>query len=153
MVSERTLRDRLSGEQDRPTVLVVTDRFAGAVIAAELAPTATVGIVTDTDPIADRAGDVDATVGEPTAVETLDAASAADTANAIVALRSDRRALLAAQLLRTRFGLDHVVVLIDDPALEDAFEGIATATVPEGSVLAAEACAQFENSLSVTHLD
>ncbi|MFC6974196.1 NAD-binding protein [Halomicroarcula sp. GCM10025709] len=153
MLSARTFRDRLSGERDRPSVLVVTDRFAGAVIAGELAATAAVGIVTDREPVADRAGDVDATVGDPAAVETLAAASAADVAGAIVALRSDRRALLVAQLLRTRFGLDHVVVLVGDPALEDAFEGIATVTVSEGAVLAAEACAQFENSIEVTHLD
>jgi Trk K+ transport system NAD-binding subunit len=153
MLSERTLRDRLTREQDTLPVLVVTDRFAGAGIAAELTPNRTVRIVTDTEAIATHAGDVDTTVGDPIAAETLTAANAGDVVGAIVVLRRDRHALLAAQLLRTRFDLDHVAVLVDDPDLLDAFEGIATVAVPEGDVLAAAACAQFEDSLAVTHLD
>lgn len=153
MVSRQTLRDTLARGRGPPSVLVVTDRFVGAEIAGELTEIATVGVVTDAESVADRADGTTPTVGDVMAAETLAAADATDADGAVVALTCDRQTMLVAQLLRARFGVRQVTVLVDDPELCDAFDGIATATVTEASVLATETCRQFEPTLDLTVRD
>ncbi|MDS0277500.1 NAD-binding protein [Haloarcula pellucida] len=152
-MSRQTLRDTLARERGPPSVLVVTDRFVGAEIASELTAIATVGVVTDAESVANRADGATPTIGDVTAVETLAAADATDADGAVVALTCDRRTMLVAQLLRARFGVRQVTVLVDDPDLCATFDGIATATVSEAPVLAAETRRQFEPTLDLTVRD
>jgi trk system potassium uptake protein TrkA len=53
--------------------------------------------------------------GDPTDVLALEAAGVADASTVVVATRSDRRNLLIAQLVRTRFDVPRVVVLVNVP--------------------------------------
>jgi trk system potassium uptake protein TrkA len=53
--------------------------------------------------------------GDPTDARVLDAAGVAGASTVVVATRSDRRNLLIAQLVRTRFDVPRVVVLVNAP--------------------------------------
>ncbi|QIO22132.1 NAD-binding protein [Haloarcula sp. JP-L23] len=152
-MSRQKLRDTLARERGPPSVLVVTDRFVGAEIAGELTAIATVGVVTDAESVANREDGTTPTVGDVTAVETLAAADATDADGAVVALTCDRRTMLVAQLLRARFGVSQVTVLVDDPDLCNSFDDIATATVSEAPVLAAETRRRFEPTLDLVVRD
>ena len=143
------LQDTFERTGGAPSVLVATDRFVGSSIATRLSERANVSAVSDAETVADRANVSAATVGDVIDGETLAAANAEDADLAIVALTCDRQTMLVAQLLRVRFGVDHVTVLVDDPELCEVFDGIATAAVPEASMLVPEICREVETALSV----
>ncbi len=133
-----TLRTRLKDTLDRsptvPSLLVVTDTHAGSTLATEVAATADVTLLADSERVAARTPDgVRAIVGDVTDRTTL---TAADATVAVVALRRDRRALLVAQLLRTS-GVDDIVLLLNDPERYDAVTDVATAVVCGSSCLSA----------------
>ena len=63
--------------------------------------------------------EADGTDADPTDLPALETAGVADASTVIVATRSDRRNFLIAQLIRTRFGVDRIVVLTNDPERHD----------------------------------
>jgi len=116
-----TLRTRLEGAlagSSAPSLLVVTDSYVGSTLVADFESVADVGLVTDSERVAERAPDgVRTDVGDLTTPGTL--AVGAEATVAVVALGRDRQALLVTQLLRTRFDVGAVVVLLDDPERHD----------------------------------
>lgn len=61
------------------------------------------------------------TEGDPTDVRVLDDAGVERASRVIVASRSDRRNLLIAQLVRSRYDVDRVLVLANEPPRFDLF--------------------------------
>lgn len=59
---------------------------------------------------------------DPTRLLTLETAKLAGATSVIVAGRSDRRNLLIAQLVRTHFGVERIVVLTNDPDRYDLID-------------------------------
>lgn len=60
-------------------------------------------------------GDVPTFVGDPTDVDVLSDAGVESASTVVVTMRSDRRNLLVAQLVRARFDVPRIVVLVNDP--------------------------------------
>lgn len=60
--------------------------------------------------------------GDPADVAVLSAAGLDGASTAVVATRSDRRTLLVAQLVRTRFDTTRIVALVEDPDRLPLFE-------------------------------
>ena len=116
-----TLRTRLEdalADSSAPSLLVVTDSYVGSTLVADFESVADVGLVTDSERVAERAPDgVRTDVDDLTTPGTL--AVGAEATVAVVALGRDRQALLVTQLLRTRFDVGAVVVLLDDPERHD----------------------------------
>ena len=107
--------DRTAGP---PALLVVSDSYLGPTLLSEIEPQDRMQLVTHDAGIAARApDDVGVTVGDVTATDTLEAAADADAA--VVSLRTDREALLVTQLLRTRFDIGEVLVVLNDPEHRD----------------------------------
>ena len=126
-MQERTLDDTLARTSGPPTVLIVSDSYLGSTLAAEF-ESRDVRLVTNDSGVAAQAPDhVDTTVGDVTALETLEAAEGADAA--IVGLTTDRKTLLVTQLLRTRFDPDATVVVLNNPERHDAMSDVATTVV------------------------
>ncbi|ELZ92651.1 NAD-binding protein [Haloferax sulfurifontis] len=68
--------------------------------------------------------EIDGVRGDPADVRTLEAAGVAAASTVVVATASDSRNLLIAQLVRARFDVERVVVLVNTP---DRFEMFADA--------------------------
>ncbi|MBB6645427.1 NAD-binding protein [Halobellus ruber] len=127
-MSDHALHDTLARTAGPPTVLIVSDSYLGPTLAAEFEPDDEVRLVTDDAAIAARTpDDVGTTVGDVTAVDTLDAGGDADAA--IVGLRTDRETLLVTQLLRVRFDIETTVVVLNNPDRHDAMSDVATSVV------------------------
>ncbi len=115
-------------------------------LASAFEPTADVRLVTDHRSAAGQSPDgVQVTVGDVTSLEAL--ADAADADAAVVALRWDRQAVLITQLLRTRFDLETVIVVLNDPQRREAVEDIATTLVCGSTLLATELRREIETAL------
>lgn len=146
MTPRTTIRDTLAQDSGPPRLLIISDNHAGSVLAFEYDASADVSLVTDHEGVAGQVPDgVRVTVGDVTTLDVLQ--DAADATAAVVALRSDRRALLATQLLRTRFDVDPIVVLLNDPQRRSAIEDIATAVVCVSTCLSAELQQVVETTL------
>jgi len=162
------LRNAGSSDRKDPTVLVVGDTHAVAAVACSLSETATVHVATDDPGVAaavggasvwladSRGSDADpsgrATIVDAPSVAdtaTLRAAGAGSAAMAVVVTDTDRRALLAAQLIRTEFGLTEVVTLVNDPRREDALATVSTATVCGTSSVADRVVEAVEERVAV----
>jgi len=129
MTFRTRLTDTLARSAKAPSLLVVSDTHVGAALAEDFDAVADVTLVTDRDAVVTAAPDgVPTVVGDVTALDTLSRA-ASDGAVAVLALARDRRALLVRQLLRTRYGVDDVVVLLNDPARRTALSDPATTVV------------------------
>jgi len=140
------LADTLAQSVTAPALLVVTDGHVGSSLAADIGGDLDVRLVTERAAVADRTPDgVRTAVGDPTERETL--AAVGDVDIAVVALRRDRQALLVAQLLRTRLGVESVVLLLNDPERHDVVEDVATTVVCASSCLSAELGAAIDRTL------
>ncbi|MFC7026528.1 potassium transporter [Halomicroarcula sp. GCM10025324] len=145
MTLRTSLRDALARTAGPPRLAVVSDWHVGAALATAY-DSVDVRLVTDHAGVAGQVPDgVRVTVGDLTAVDTLQGAT--DAAAAVVALRSDRRALLVTQLLRTQFDIDSVVVLLNDPQRRDAIADLASAVVCGSTCLATELQRTVETTL------
>ena len=131
------LTDRLTGSSTVPSLLVVSDSHVGATLAADL-DVAAVTVVTDRDAVAAVAPDgVRTVVGDVTTLKTFAAADADEATVAVLALDHDRRTLLVRQLLRTRFDVEDVVVVLNDPERRVALTDASTSIVCGPTCLAA----------------
>jgi trk system potassium uptake protein TrkA len=74
---------------------------------------------------------------DPTDARALDGAGIDNATIVFVASGSDSRNLLTAQLLAVRFGVDRIIVRVNDPRNYSAFEDIDVETVDATYVLAA----------------
>ncbi|PSQ56635.1 hypothetical protein BRD18_08505 [Halobacteriales archaeon SW_7_71_33] len=131
-MSRPSLRERVTGESDRPDVLVVGEGHVTVALLEELTEVSLTA-VTD-DPVVARhvaADDRSVTVveGDPSTAETLRAADAGSADLAVVTLGTDARTMLVARLLRGRFDAD-VVSTVGDPAVGSTAD-IETVCVPE----------------------
>jgi len=135
MTPDTDLRERLAGASS-PPVLVVGDSHVTRGLVEELHRTVEVTVLTD-DPVvarvedgtADEAG-VEIVEGDPTATGALRRADARDASVAVVALSSDAATLLVTRLLRRAFGVEEVVALVEDPAV-DAVDDVDTICASE----------------------
>ena len=147
MTLQTTIRRTLARTPGPPTLLIVSDSHVGSTLAAEFESTASVTLVTDHHGVAGQAPDgVRVISGEVTDRETL--GEAGDALAAVVALRADRRAVLATQLLRNALDIRDVVVLVNDPQRHEVFDNIGVATVCVSSHLSTELRQALETSLS-----
>ncbi|MFC7019272.1 MULTISPECIES: NAD-binding protein [Haloarcula] len=147
MTLRPSLRDALARTTGPPTLLVVSDCHVGSTLASAFDDGADVRLVTDHEGVAATVRDgVDVTVGDVTALRTLQAADGATAA--VVALRRDRQAILVTQLLRAHFDVETVVVLLNDPERREAIEDIATAVVCGATSLATELQRAVETTLT-----
>jgi len=139
MTLRTRLTDTLVRSSTTPSLLVVSDSHVGAALAADFDAETAVTLATDRDAVAAVAPDaVRTVVGDVTTLGTLGAADADEATVAVLALGSDRRTLLVRQLLRTRFGVQDVVALLNDPKRRAALTDHAT-TVVCGSTCLADA--------------
>jgi len=109
-----TLRTRLADKlaDSSPSLLVVSDSFVGSLLANDFDAKGDAHLVTDREGVASRVSDsVQTTVGNLTGPHTLGAAADADIA--VIDLQQDRQTLLVAQLLRTRFDINSLVVVLN----------------------------------------
>jgi len=135
-MTQDTSPDTLARPAGPPVGLVVSDSYLGPALISGFEPRDDVRLVTGDPAIAARApDDVDVTVGDVTAVDTLEGAVENDTA--VVGLRTDRETLLVTQLLRTRFDVDEVVVVVNHPERRDALLDVATDVVSGPDCLSA----------------
>jgi len=137
-----TLRTRLTETLARsstaPRLLVVSDTYAGATLAADFDAAADVTLVTDRDAVAAATpAGIRTVVGDVTALGTLAPADADEATVAVLALGSDRRTLLVRQLLRTRFGVEDIVALLNDPERRELFADVGTTVVCGSTALSA----------------
>lgn len=77
--------------------------------------------------------------------KTLDEAGATDASLAIVATADDGVNLLAAQLLRTQFGVENVVIRVDDREKLESFDALDVETVCVPDLLVDEVSARLES--------
>jgi len=148
MTLRTRLPDRLTSESTAPSLLVVSDSRVGATLAADI-DAIDIHLVADCESDVARVPDaVRTTVGDVTTLETLATADADEATAAVLALGSDRRALLVAQLLRTRFGVDDVVALLNDPERHDALTDTGVTVVCASSCLAAALGDAVQTTLS-----
>lgn len=82
---------------------------------------------------------------EEIAANTLGEADAEDASLAVVASPDDGVNLLVAQLLRTRFEVENVVVRVADPEKLDSFDDLDVETVCVPDLLVAEVSARTES--------
>lgn len=144
-----TIRTRLEDTIDHSSadasLLVVSDSYVGPLLASNIDAEGT-HLVTDTDRVAAQTSDsVRTTVGDVAAAETLDAVT--DAPVAVVALQRDQQTLLVAQLLRTQFEVDAIVILLNDPERREAFDHVATSIVCVSTCLSTELSNTFEQML------
>lgn len=120
-----------SAEADSPggtaaaTHYVLGGQQLGATVAHRLqAEGHSVSLIEASDGLceaSDTPSGIDVTQGDPADIEVLAAAGVSDTSTVIVAAGSDRRNLLIAQLVSTRFDPERVLVLANAPSRLDPF--------------------------------
>ena len=136
MAIRTQLKDTIDRSFAETSLLVVSDSYVGSLLASNIDAEET-HLVTDTDRVAAQTrNSVRTTVGDVTAVETLNVVT--DATVAVVALQRDRQTLLVAQLLRTQFEVDTIVILLNDPERREAFDHVATSIVCVSTCLSAE---------------
>ena len=150
MTLRTSLQNVLDGPVDSLSLLVVSDTHVGSELASKYASRTDVCLVTDRRRVAERPSEnVETVVGDPTSPETLEATG--DVTAAVVALRTDRQALLVTQLLRTNLNVESVVVLLNDPDRTDAIAETATAVVCRSTCLARALQQTVNSTLSISH--
>lgn len=138
-LNRRNRSERHGGNGD-PHVLVVGGGHVGHAIASSLATTGDVTLVDDSESICGRAEDADISMycGNPVDAGVLASAGADGADVAVVATPVDSQTFLATQHLRTRFDIDAIVALADDPELADLIGDRTDAVVTTPSILAEE---------------
>ena len=128
-----TLRTRLEGAlagSSAPSLLVVTDSYVGSTLVADFESVADVGLVTDSERVAERAPDgVRTDVGDLTTPRTL-------AVGAVVVLTTPGTPAVGA-----------VVVLLNDPERHDVVDDVATHVVCGSSCLSGELGDALEQAL------
>jgi len=148
MTLRTRLPDRITGSSTARSLLVVSDTHVGSALAADFDGAAGVTLVTDRDAVATAAPDgVRTIVGDVTTRDVLSAVDADETTIALLALESDRQTLLVRQLLRTRFGVEDVVVLLNDPGRRAALADATTTVICGSTCLAAALGEAVERTL------
>ena len=136
MAIRTQLKDTIDRSFADTSLLVVSDSYVGSLLASNIDAEET-HLVTDTDRVAAQTrNSVRTTVGDVTAVKTLNVVT--DATVAVVALQRDQQTLLVAQLLRTQFEVDTIVILLNDPERREAFDHVATSIVCVSTCLSAE---------------
>lgn len=129
-----------------PQLLVLGGGHVGHSVAESLVTDGTVTFVDESDAVCDRAENdgIETHCGKPADAETLADVDAADADAAIVATETDTETFLAAQLLRTRFGVDTVVAMADDPELADHMGDRIDVVVTAPPILAQELTSAYQ---------
>ncbi|CQR50598.1 MULTISPECIES: NAD(P)-binding protein [Haloferax] len=121
MTSNHSVADERLTDCEQRTYHVLGGGHLGSAVARHLrADGRAVRVV---DELHDRS-ETDGVRGDPADVRTLTEADVASASTVVVATASDSRNLLIAQLVRARFDVEHVVVLVNTP---DRFEMFADA--------------------------
>jgi Trk K+ transport system NAD-binding subunit len=123
---------------DAERVVIVGGGHVGRRLAEQLAPVWSVHHVDETTAVAHSDGYETTPVPDVTALAGLAAAGVTADDVAVVLTGRDSRSLLVTQLLRTKFGVERVCVVLDDPRNRDAFD-IPGVTVVCGTEAIAEA--------------
>jgi Trk K+ transport system NAD-binding subunit len=100
------------GDVEEPVRYVLGGGHVGAAIAERLRADGHRVVIVDRSY---RPGDVPGFVGDPTDLEVLSEARVGGASTVVVAMRSDRRNLLVAQLVRSRFDVPRIIVFVNDP--------------------------------------
>ena len=146
MTLRPSLRDMLARDTGPPRLLIISDSHVGSALASAFDTDVDARLVTDHEGVAETVrDDVDVTVGDLTALETLREAD--DATAAVVALRRDRQAILVTQLLRAHLDIEEIVVLLNDPQRREAIEDVAAAVVCGSTHLATELQRAVETTL------
>ncbi len=133
-----------AGENERSAadsgIYVVGDDSIAIGLARKLADRTPTVFVSADDSFAEAAerADLDARRADVTDPWSLDTVGIRGADIVVAASRRDDRNILTAQIVRTRFDVDDVVVRLDDPTNSDAFNDIDVRTVCLTSVLANE---------------
>ncbi|WP_135533438.1 NAD-binding protein [Halostella pelagica] len=133
-----------AGENERSAadsgIYVVGDDSIAIGLARKLADRTPTVFVSADDSFAEAAerADLDARRADVTDPWSLDTVGIRGADTVVAASRRDDRNILTAQIVRTRFDVDDVVVRLDDPTNSDAFDDIDVRTVCLTSVLANE---------------
>lgn len=134
-ITSLTRRTRTMVSRGDEHVLVLGSGPLGRELASTLSADVTVTLVDDDEGVVQRVREngISAHCAKPTDVNALQELEAAKADLAVVATASDRQSVLATQLLRSRFGIDDVVVLVNDPDVGEAVEplDVETVCVPE----------------------
>lgn len=148
MISLTRLRERVDDDVDPPSVLVISDCHVGSEVVRTLHRAANACLVTDHDGVAGQTPeDISVVVGDGRDGAVLRDAGAEQTDLALVSMRTDHCALLVTQLLRTRFDVETVVVVLNDPQNRAAFEPVASTVICGSRVLATELQGAVETAL------
>lgn len=146
MKARTRLENTIDRSPEETSLLVVSDSHVGSLLAADIDSVRT-HLITDSSTVALQTPDnVRKTVGNVTSAEILGAGAGATAA--VVALQRDRQALLVAQLLRTRFEIDELLISVNDPQRREAFEDIATTIVCVSTCLSTELGDAVKQTLS-----
>lgn len=125
MIPEHSAGADSSGGTAAATHYVLGGQQLGATVAHRLqAEGHSVSLIEASDGLyeaSDTPSGIDVTQGDPADIEVLAAAGVSDTSTVIVATGSDRRNLLIAQLVRTRFDPYRVLVLAHSPTRLELF--------------------------------
>lgn len=120
-------------------ILILGGDDVGLTLARQLRNEARSVVLLDSDPsIISRAvrNDVTAHAADVTNVQEIGEHDVEEVDVAVVASGSDSANLLAAQLLRVAFDVEHVVVRVNDSRNTDSFENLGFVTVCASSALA-----------------
>jgi len=126
------------GETGPRRALVVGGGHVGRLLAERLAADYEVTFVATAPEAVERARDSNVTARHVHEISAgaLERVGAVEASIAIVASRADGSNLLAAQLLRTRFGVDDVVMLVNDPDRVDSLGTLDVEVVCVSDLLA-----------------
>jgi len=94
------------------THYILGDDHVGIAIAEQL-PTNGQRVATVNE--SHKSDDVPGFVGDPSAIDVLSEAGVGTASTVLVATRSDRRNLLIAQLIRTRFDVSRIITFVNEP--------------------------------------
>jgi len=148
MISLASLRERVDGDVDPPSVLVISNRHVGSEVVTTLDRDANACLVTDHDGVAGQTpDDTRVVVGDGRERAVLRDGGAETTDIALVSMQTDRSAFLVTQLLRTQFDVETVVVVLNDPQHRSAFESVASEVVCSSQILATELERAVETTL------
>ena len=100
------------GDAEEPVHYVLGGGHVGVAIAERLRADGHRNVTVDRSY---RPGDVPGFVGDPTDPDVLSEAGIERASTVVVAMRSDRRNLLVAQLVRSRFDVPRIIAFVDDP--------------------------------------
>ena len=153
MIPLTGLRERADDDIDPPSVLVISDRHVGSEVVAMLDRGTDACLVTDHDGVAGQTpDDIRVVVGDGRERAVLRDAGAETTDVALISMQTDHGAFLVTQLLRTQFGVETVVVVLNDPQNRPAFKSVASEVVCGSQVLATELERAVETTLQTAEI-